>query len=207
MPRLLMGATLGALLGLGAACGGRAGDGDPAPTAAAGSLSAGPAGSSGYQAMAGSAGTEVGGSAGSTGSGAGEGQAGTNGSSATLHCGEPGNVLSITSQESYVEHMLGKWAFCSGWHVFGIEYDGLEFDADGSWAFLRDEGGGFVRQKGFDGGGTWSIVDTSEANGRPSYQLNMSTASGVNYIFLAFQEDPQGMRISTMGGNSDYVAY
>jgi hypothetical protein len=117
-------------------------------------------------------------------------------------CGVPGTIVKPTNRSGFLSYALGSWIYCSGYHMFGKPYDGLEFAADGIWYFLDSDGkGGFVRRAGFDGGGTWSVLESS------SFELVLDLfGGGGDGLFPAFQVNPMAMRaMNTMGSVGDYV--
>lgn len=121
-------------------------------------------------------------------------------------------IPAVSSQQgtmALVDRLLGQWVLCGATSVFGTNEAGLEFAADGSWYKLYASGGALVRGQGFDGQGTWSIVDTSAVNGTANpYQLNLNVGGGTGFIplFPAFATNPRKMRLDNSGiTNADYV--
>jgi len=122
-------------------------------------------------------------------------------------CTPPGDVITTNTQAELEQHLIGAWLHCSGFMIFGVDHDGFEFADDGKWYFLKAAAdGSLVRQKGFDGGGDWSVLDTSHFNGPGTFQVNLDTPSGSNAIFPTFQENPSSLLIVSTGGRAEYAA-
>lgn len=117
-------------------------------------------------------------------------------------CGVPGTVVKPANLAGFLSYLLGSWVYCTGYHMFGRPYDGIEFVADGTWYFLDSDGkDGFVRRAGFDAGGTWSVLANN------NFQLNLDLfGGGGDALFSAFQVNPMAMRaMNSMGSVGDYV--
>lgn len=118
-------------------------------------------------------------------------------------CGQPGDVIPTKTQEALIEHLVRRWRYCSGYEPFAIRHDGIEFNEDGTWAFLQSNAQGELQPMSDpEGSGTWTVMP----NGDDIFQVNLTTSSGWNGAFFAFQEDPTAMRMETTGGRTDYVA-
>lgn len=116
-------------------------------------------------------------------------------------CTEVGEPVAVSTDEELEERLLRRWVYCAGWAP--VPHDGIEFNADGTWAFLRyDADGELQAQRGFDGGGTWAL-EWVEPTGAMA-KLTM-TGSGSS-PFLEFQVGPLGMRANSTGGATAYVA-
>ena len=112
-------------------------------------------------------------------------------------------------QTVFIDRIAGDWLLCGATSVFGTSEAGLSITADGNWYKLYATGSGLVRGQGFDGQGTWMIVDTSVENGTSNpYQLNLLESGGTRYIpvFPAFATNPRKMRFDTSVTVADYVA-
>lgn len=122
-------------------------------------------------------------------------------------CGQPGDVIPTKSLDAVLEHLMGRWRYCSGFEAFAVRHDGIEFNEDRTWAFLQSDAAGELQPMlAADSRGTWE-PNSSEANGEGLYQIDLSASSGGgNGAFFAFQDGPTAMRIATTGGLTDYVA-
>ena len=62
--------------------------------------------------------------------------------------------------------LQGNWTFCSG--RLGTRYEGISFGPDSRYQFLDADGHAIP-----DAAGSVTILDTSEANGPKSFQVNL----------------------------------
>ncbi len=115
-------------------------------------------------------------------------------------CAEPEDrivVESITEQRGRVQ---GRWLRCGGTAVFdGQPLDGLDINADGSWAVLHlDEAGQLQAGGGNGGDSTWVIFNPSE--GSDEFGLRLGQPSAEMSFTTSFWNDSTLMRLSPSGG-------
>jgi hypothetical protein len=117
-------------------------------------------------------------------------------------------VAQGSTQQAFVQMLVGDWALCEATSVFGTHEAGLSIVADGTWYKLYPSGVALTRGQGFDQQGTWTVIDTSIENGPTNqFQLNLNIAgSGTVSAFPAFAINPRKMRLNNNGVFvADYV--
>jgi hypothetical protein len=209
------------LVALSAACGGTTQHGAPGGAGATPAPEVGGSGGAtgGGSRSAGGAATIVAGSTasagGSPGDASGEAAGGESPASSDLpapqdaakFCGVPGDLVGSVTLASFEAQMVGQWLYCSGPALYLVDHAGIEFTANGHWYFLSaTDAGGLARRKGFDGKGTWTL-NGSNTMGPSGPQIDLLLAgNGSNPVFITFEENPRGMRLAWMLGNTDYIA-
>jgi len=89
-------------------------------------------------------------------------------------CSTPANgTANPATQQEFVTRIVGTWLVCSQPTFFGTAEVGVQITSDGHWAkLLRNSAGQLVASSGDRDEGTWKVVDVSDMNGGPTYQLN-----------------------------------
>jgi hypothetical protein len=90
------------------------------------------------------------------------------------NCNAADGPIHPYTQASEVQTLVvGRWIRCSGTGIFGSMALGIEFDADGTYFMLGDDGhGGAVKLMGFDAQGTWDVTQETPTTA----QLNIHSA-------------------------------
>ena len=84
--------------------------------------------------------------------------------------------------------VVGAWWHCSGPKIFANEQAGIEFDADGSYFFLADDGNGNpVKLTGFGNQGTW---DGSQEGNSVQFNIHPASNSGTGG-YPTFEDGPR----------------
>lgn len=131
--------------------------------------------------------------------------------SAPAGCSTPsGGTANPQTQQQFTSRIVGTWLLCSSPSFFGTSEVGLQIDGNGNWAKLtRDSAGRLVRAAGDKDSGTWSVVDTSAMNGRPTYQVNFEISAIGRTAIAApvdFAKAVTRMRLNNNGAYvTDYV--
>lgn len=102
-------------------------------------------------------------------------------------CSAPagGSVEPATEQE-FVQKIVGTWLLCKKPSAFGKDDAGLLISSDGGWARLvRNKAGDLVPASDLNSRGTWQVIDDSQMNGQPVFQINFHVPGGGTYIMLA----------------------
>jgi hypothetical protein len=96
------------------------------------------------------------------------------GSDPLAACSTPANgTANPATQQEFVTRIVGTWLVCSQPTFFGTAELGVQITSDGHWAkLLRNSAGQLVASSGDRDEGTWKVVDVSDMNGGPTYQLN-----------------------------------
>jgi hypothetical protein len=82
----------------------------------------------------------------------------------------------------------GAWIHCTGPTIFQNETIGLEFDADGTYHLLADNGaGGFSELNGFNNQGTW---DGSQEGNSVQWNIHPTPNSGLGGT-AEFEQEPR----------------
>lgn len=125
----------------------------------------------------------------------------------TAACGKAGDVIVPSSLPQLTAGLLGQWVYCSGFEMGGARHAGIELASSGEWYFLdRGAAGALVRRKGFEGGGRWSLTDTTMMNGpRFHAQLNLDTTHGTYIRIVFFQRSPDALRLEGGDESTTYV--
>jgi hypothetical protein len=73
------------------------------------------------------------------------------------------------------QRIVGTWLVCATPSLFGTDEAGMLIDSTGHWAKLRrDAAGHLVASTAPREHGTWEIIDSSEMNGRPTFQVDFT---------------------------------
>jgi hypothetical protein len=126
-------------------------------------------------------------------------------------CGTGNGSYSPARESEFRGIVARAWVLCNGPALAGGPEIGLELRPDGGWSELtRTADGRLARVEGPRSAGTWYTVDTSEMNGRPTYQVNFRFDDGAEIIApTTFGELAGGTvsraRFDNMGTVSDYV--
>ena len=129
-------------------------------------------------------------------------------------CNAPEAPLpAIPTLDGFRTIVVRTWMQCSSSSVFGTTGEiGLELLSDDTWYKLyANESGGLVRGVGIGRQGTWSIIDVSAMNGRPTFQLQLTVfglgGAGAIPAFALSPHTMLKMRLNNMGVYmADYVA-
>ena len=100
------------------------------------------------------------------------------------------------------------WLACEGGTFFGhAPNTGLEIRSDGTWFRLYRQGDHYRRLRRDGETGRWESIDTSQMNGRPTYQLTLNTSNGGGYsTHPHFASETSKMRLNNIGvAESDYI--
>lgn len=127
-----------------------------------------------------------------------------------VDCGLPADgSYRPTSEPAFRTAMTRVWLLCTAPSFFGTDEAGLEVRADGSWSKLEWKANGtLVRAAGPSNEGSWSTLDTSAMNGRPTYQINFQVqGAGESSATPRFGAEASRVRLDNMGlFVADYVA-
>lgn len=115
-------------------------------------------------------------------------------------CGEQGDVVTVATQAELEARLVGSWLLCSGNTPGGVRHDGIEFHADGTWAFLDyDADGELALQSSPGTSGIW------EVSWPESLQVTIEWGEAAEYLHFGFQDNPSAMRMQQTIGYADYV--
>ena len=101
------------------------------------------------------------------------------------------------------------WMQCTDISVFGTKDEvGFELLGDSTvYKLYAAEDGTVTRGDGFDGRGTWHIIDVSAMNARPTFQIQMLVGRGGGGGIPILTAEPLKMRLNNTGEFvADYVA-
>lgn len=119
-----------------------------------------------------------------------------------------GGTSNPTTVAEFTRRVTGTWLMCPGTSVLGGTQDGFQVAANGTWSSLYYDGSGtrLHRVTGLHLSGTWKVVDDSDMNGHPAFQLNLESGH-YTYILLAdFATAVDRVRFDNNGTLiSDYV--
>jgi hypothetical protein len=105
-----------------------------------------------------------------------------------------------STQALFQQQLLRTWLLCDKPSIFGTSDEaGLEIEAGGRWYKVFERADGTL-DRGVDlNQGSWEIIDTSVANGRPSFQLNLTNSLKLIIVHPEFSVAPLKMRVSNNG--------
>lgn len=120
-------------------------------------------------------------------------------------CGLPaGSRVFHTSIDEVQSAIQGQWVLCSENGLSHEEQDGVEFDGN-RWHLLKQGASGFEPVYGVMNEGGLELIDTSEMNGKPTFQANFNLDRGGTVIANpVFTTGPEGMLINNNGVYSYY---
>lgn len=113
-------------------------------------------------------------------------------------CGLPTDPVDLTSVAQVEQLLVNTWVRCGDDSALGPVLPGevgLEMAADGRFYRLYDDGqGGLIRASGDGQEGTWTILDTTDANGPGWYQLNLAQRQGTAVGHVVVLQQPTHFR-------------
>lgn len=125
-------------------------------------------------------------------------------------CDEDGSLVTqVLSYEETRALIVRQWLLCSAVSVAHTSDEaGIVFHDDGTYAKLYvDDQGNLVEGKGFEGQGTWELMQNDPFNSPGSYQFNITHGTGgTNIAFPKFTKEPLKMLLVTMANSSIYLA-
>jgi hypothetical protein len=83
--------------------------------------------------------------------------------------------VAVTSTSAMQTILTRSWARCSSLGLFHVPHDGIQINADGTYAFLAWSGASLIPESGDTYAGTVEYVDTSAINGKPTIQVNFES--------------------------------
>lgn len=90
----------------------------------------------------------------------------------------------------------GAWVRCAGPKIFPNEQAGIEFDADGTYSLLADDGhGGFTKLTGFGNQGTWD--GSQESATWVQWNIHATPSSGTGGT-PTFEDSPRRFAMETV---------
>lgn len=135
----------------------------------------------------------------------------TGGEARSLGEGPLVGVEKPLTTESFLHHLVGVWVLRTV-DPANQNVDGVAIDPDSRWTALFESEGELHRSNGWGSEGTWTALDTSGMNGRPTFQLNMTVdGGGVGLGFVppgghpTFATSLPVMRVQGRMGNVEYV--
>jgi hypothetical protein len=115
---------------------------------------------------------------------------------------DDGRTIPIGTVSEGRDALTRVWVLCSALGLFRKLQAGVEVRSTGEFALLAwDQTGRLRRLAGMENEGTWTMIDTSAMNGRPTFQVNYSM-SGTIYSFLSVTDN--GMLIIDNNGVDRY---
>jgi len=125
-------------------------------------------------------------------------------------CGHPTGPITPSAVGQVQDLLVGAWTRCGDTSVLGDPAGevGIEFTADARFhRLVRDADGTTIRAVGDGQEGTWTVLDTTSANGPGSFQLNLQVMGGSVPTFPLFFGTPPFVRfVGTTGlPSADYL--
>jgi hypothetical protein len=112
-------------------------------------------------------------------------------------------ITPAASVASVEPSLLGRWVQCPGGSAFGTAHKdiaGVEFDADGTWAFLVSQNGATVKSTQAGENGNFTLLDDGPSvTGAQNIQLNMDTGSGTYIAAWAISTRPMKLALDNEG--------
>lgn len=112
------------------------------------------------------------------------------------------------TEQQFIDYVVGSWLVCSHPSIFTTDEDGLLISRNRHWAKLyRNASGKLIPATNPPDEGTWQVVDVSQMNGRPLFQINLKIdGSGTIITIPVFATGVTRMHLDNNGDyNTDYV--
>jgi len=111
-------------------------------------------------------------------------------------CQQPlGERLAVNTIADMRAILLGDWALCSGPGIFSHAQAGISINPNDRWAYTVWSGDQLTALTGLDNEGSIEYIDTSEANGRPTIQVNFVNDAGWTAITNPIISDQPRMMV------------